>query len=110
MNLPRQQRVVVLLASAFAIAISSIAVTSASAKPGDDFLAPYVAKRAASQYVRNLGLEYAIKTWKAECRNKGRKWNCDVETVTGQCAGTVRVIKRRAGILEAYKRRIACAD
>ena len=74
---------------------------------------PVKAKRAASVYVHRFGITYPPASWHARCRavvGLRRAWRCAVRTNTGQCKGTLRIIRRISGRLVARRISIGCGE
>jgi hypothetical protein len=97
--------VVVVVLAAGVLAVSA----SASVPAG----VPAKAKHAASVYVQRFGITYAPSSWHAGCRpvvGLRRTWRCAVRTNSGQCKGTLRVIRRLTGRLVARRIRIGCGE
>ena len=74
---------------------------------------PTKAKRVASAYVHRFGISYPPASWTASCRRVvglRRAWRCAVRSNTGQCKGTLRIIRRLSGRLVARRIHIGCGE
>jgi hypothetical protein len=74
---------------------------------------PAKAKLAASVYVHRFGITYAPSSWHATCRpvvGVRRAWKCAVRTTSGQCKGTLRIIRRLTRRLVARRIHIGCGE
>jgi hypothetical protein len=97
-----------LLALVFAAGV--LAVPALAAVPS---AVPAKAKRVASVYVNRFGITYPPSAWHASCRpvvGLPRAWRCAVRTNTGQCKGTLRIIRRLTGRLVARRIHIGCGE
>jgi hypothetical protein len=95
---------------ALVLAVGVFAVPALAAVPPG---VPAKAKRVASVYVHRFGITYPPASWHASCRavvGVRRTWRCAVRTGTGQCNGTMRIVRRLTGRLVARRIHIGCGE
>lgn len=95
---------------ALVVAVGVLAVPAFAAVPA---AVPAKARRVASVYVHRFGITYPPASWHASCRavvGLRPTWRCAVRTNTGQCKGTLRIIRRLTGRLVARRIHIGCGE